>query len=369
MLTYRASDIALVASERNSDATVFSLRSCARCNDSAKNVVQLFLSSKTGTDESLSGKELESWREEYDAETKGERLHLHAGILESNKKVIDEIFEKQKIMETYERDRVALETAKTENQKLRQELFQQIMKHETEMRRMEQNKQVITEVLERNEKALKELKSTQEENLDLKRELLKNIMAKQADVKKLTASKQALTVAMQNQEMTLNELKKSRDENLCLKRELLEHLHHHKEKMEALQMHKESLQEIVTQHTQNIKDMEAVKKSNLELQEELVNSMMAHKADAAKLATCEGWLEVLKDEVALFEKDRTTLKLVRRENERLGEVVGDVHEELEEIRCELQERINKDLSVKASAVIALGQLGILGMLVHCVSPA
>ena len=294
---------------------------------------------------------------------------MHAGILESNKKVIDEIFEKQKIMETYERDRVALETAKTENQKLRQELFQQIMKHETEMRRMEQNKQVITEVLERNEKALKELKSTQEENLDLKRELLKNIMAKQADVKKLTASKQALTVAMQNQEMTLNELKKSRDENLCLKRELLEHLHHHKEKMEALQMHKESLQEIVTQHTQNIKDMEAVKKSNLELQEELVNSMMAHKADAAKLATCEGWLEVLKDEVALFEKDRTTLKLVRRENERLGEVVGDVHEELEEIRCELQERINKDLSVKASAVIALGQLGILGMLVHCVSPA
>lgn len=342
---------------------------CPICNTSVKNVVKLFLSSKTGMDESLSGKELESWREEYDAEAKGERLHLHAGILESNKKVIDEIFEKQKIIETYEKDRVALETVKTENQKLRHEIFQQIMKHEAEMRKMEQNKQVITEVLERNEKALQELKATQEENLDLKRELLKNIMAKQADIKRLTASKQALAVSMENQEATLNELKKSRDENLCLKRELLEHLHHHKEKMEALQMHKESLHEIVMQHTKNIKDMETVKQNNIDLQEELVQSMMAHKADATKLATCEGWLEVLKEEVALFEKDRATLKLVRRENERLGYVVVDVHEELQEVRSELQERIEGSATFMMSALIVLGQMGALGFAIHSMSPA
>ena len=342
---------------------------CPICNASVQSVVKLFLSTKNGMDDSLSGKELESWRKEYDVEAKGERLQLHANILQSNKQVIDEIFEKQKIMETYENDRKALEEAKGENQRLRHELFQQIMKHEAEMRRMEGNKQVITEVLERNEKALKELKSTQEENLDLKRELLKNIMAKQADIKRLTASKQALSAAMENQEMALNELKKSREENLALKRELVEHLHNHKIKMEQLHSHKESLHEIVVQHTKNIKDLETVKKENFQLQEELMQSMIAHKNDATKLAKCEGWIEVLKEEVSSFEKDRATLRLVRTENFRLGTVVQDTHRRWLQARRDLQERIHRSATVKMSALIVLGQVGALGLVIHHMNPA
>jgi hypothetical protein len=93
------------------------------CNDKVTNVVKIFLASKSGVDGSLSGKELECWRKEYDDETKSQRLQLHADILESNKQVIDEIFEKQKIMETYENERKKLDAAQAQNNQLRQELF------------------------------------------------------------------------------------------------------------------------------------------------------------------------------------------------------------------------------------------------------
>ena len=209
---------------------------CPVCNTSVQKVCKLFLSTRHGMDDSLSGKELASWKREYDAEAKGQRLKLHAKVLESNKRAIDEIFEKQKLMENYEKDRKTLEETQSENRQLRKELFDQLMAHEEERRRMYANKQIINEVLERNEKALVELKKTREENLDLKRELLRNIMSKQADTKKLTASKQALSAALQNQESTLAELRQSREESLSLKRELVEHLHHHKMKMEQLQV-------------------------------------------------------------------------------------------------------------------------------------
>lgn len=336
---------------------------CPVCNAPVQNVVKLFLSSKNdgvGGNISLSGQELECWRNEYDVEAKSERLKLHANILESNKRVMDDIFEKQKILETYEQDRVTLERARAENQKLRQELFQQIMKHETEMRRMEAKKQLITEVLERNEKALTELKSTREENLDLKRELLRNIMAKQADMRNLTASKQALTVALENQEIALNELKKSREENLSLKKELVEHLHHHKIKMEQLQSHKESLHEIVLQHGQNIKELESAKKDNLELKEELVQAMVRHKQDAGQLAKLEGWLEVLKEEVAVCQKDRVTLKLIRTENHRLGIRVQEGHKSWLQARCELGQKIEDAATFKMNCLIVVGQIGMLG---------
>eukprot|EP00977_Amphora_coffeiformis_P008789 scaffold1992_cov187-Amphora_coffeaeformis.AAC.7 len=41
VLTYRASDIARVASDRKREATVFSLRSWARCKDSASSAFVL----------------------------------------------------------------------------------------------------------------------------------------------------------------------------------------------------------------------------------------------------------------------------------------------------------------------------------------
>lgn len=382
---------------------------CPICNATVQNVVKLFLSSKNGIDDSLSGEELECWRKEYDVESRAllkatpepksksyamivagvpgaetttnsttstsekssgdvKRLQLHAAILESNKKTIDEIFQKQKIMETYENKVKELEVKEGENQRLRHEIFQQIMKHETEMRKMEANKHIITEVLERNEKALQDLKATQEENLDLKRELLKNIMAKQTDIKRLTASKQDLSMAMENTEMALRELKTSREENLSLKKELVEHLHHHKIKMEQMYSHKVSLHEIVVQHTKNINDMATIKKANFELQEELVQTMVARKDDATKLAKCEGWLEVLKEEVTTFEKDRATLRLVRTENCRLGTVVQESHKRWLLARRDLQDRINRSATNKVNLFSALGQVGALGFFIHQWSP-
>jgi len=343
---------------------------CPLCNASVASIVKLFLSTRTGVDDSLGGKELEFWRNEYDAQQKqvGEpavaaadtnldRLRLHTAILNSNKAVIDEIFEKQKIMETYENDR-------KENQRLRQELFQQIMKHEAEMRKMEANKQIITEVLERNEKTLKDLKSTQEENLDLKRELLKNIMSKQADVKELTASKKALTVAMEQHEVALHALKESREENLGLKKELVEALHNHKIKMEELWAHKESLHDIVLQHAANIDKLKDVKKQNLKLQEEVAKVMEIHRKDAKKIAKCEGWIEVLKEEVEALEEDRKSLKLVRNENCRLGVVVKDTHKRWMQAQRELHERTHQTVTNKMSLLIAVGQIGLLGFVIN-----
>jgi DNA repair exonuclease SbcCD ATPase subunit len=330
---------------------------CPICNTTVKNVCKLFLSTKSGFDDSLSGKELESWRKEYDVEAKGERLKLHAKVLESNKKTIDEIFEKQKIMETYERDRKALEEAKSENRHLRKELFDAIMNHEAELRRMQANKQVIQEVLERNEKALLELKSTREENLDLKRELLRNIMNKQADMKKLAESKQAVSTALENQEAALNELKKSREENLSLKRELVEHLQNHKMKMEQLQTHKQSLQEIVVQHQRNISQLEEIRRENMNLKEELLHCMVLHKKDATKLARCEGWVEVLKVEVESFKEERA---FIRKENRRLGATVQEAHNLWVEARRELNCQIHVSAMQKMHILVVLGQAGILG---------
>jgi DNA repair exonuclease SbcCD ATPase subunit len=337
---------------------------CPYCNTTVQNVIKIFLSTKSGHDDSLSGKELENWRNEYDAETKGERLHLHAKVLESNKKVIDDIFEKQKILEAYERDRTALDSAKVENYQLRKELFQQIMKHEVEMRRMESNKLVIQEVLERNEKALQELNSTRAENLDLKRELLRHIMGRQDDMKKLAASKQALQKALESHEATLNELKNSREESLSLKKELVEHLHHHKQKMEQLQYHKESLQEIVCAHKQNVVQLEYLSKENLKLKEELLNCILQRKKDATKLAKCEGWIEVLKEEVESFDEDRQTLKLIRSENYRLGTIIQERHKSWIQARRDLNAKVQEIALVKMNWLTIAGQVVLLGLAVH-----
>lgn len=329
---------------------------CPVCNVPTQNVCKLFLSTANGMDASLSGKELESWRKEYDLEAKGERLKLHAKVLESNKRTIDEIFQKQKIMETYENDRRALEQAKDQNQQLRKELFEAIMKHEAELRRMQANKQIIQEMLERNEKALLELKSTQEENLDLKRELLRHIMAKQADMKKLAESKQAVAEALANQETALHELKKCREENLNVKRELVEHLQFHKMKMEQLQSHKQSLQEIVVQHHQNIAQMETIQRENRTLKEDLLHCIVLHQKDATKLATCEGWVEVLKEEVESFKEERA---IVRKENRRLAAAIHEGHKEWLSARRALNRQIHKGAMEKMHILVVAGQIGVL----------
>ncbi|CAB9520867.1 expressed unknown protein [Seminavis robusta] len=346
---------------------------CPLCNTDVQNVIQIYLSTTsttTGsmTDTSLSGKELEAWKKEYDTEAKGERLQLHAKVLESNKKTIDEIFEKQKIMETYENDRKALDGAKTENAQLRQELFQQIMKHEAEMRRLSQNKQIITQVLERNEKALTDLKVTREENLDLKRELLKHIMGKQQDMKRLAASKQALSSALEAHEETLGELKASREESLSLKKELVEHLHHHKNKMEQLQTHKESLHEIVLAHGHNVQQLDVIRKENGQLKEELLRSMMARKQEATKLAKCEGWIEVLKEEVESFDEDKETLQRIRTENYRLGTIIQERHKSWLQARRELNQTVHQSANNKMSLLLMIGQVSVLGLAIHTLSP-
>lgn len=334
---------------------------CPVCNTQVDNVCKLFLSTKTGTDDSLCGKELDAWRKEYDAEAKGERLKLHAKVLESNKQTIDEIFKKQKIMEKYEEDRLALDEAKLENEKLRKELYEALLKQEEEYRKMQANRNIINEVLARNESALKELKQTREENLDLKRELLRNIMGKQADMKKLSDSKLALSAALENQETALGELKKTREENLALKKELVEHLHHHKQKMEQLQTHKESLHDIVVQHGQNIAQLEEIKNENLKLKEELLQSIVLHKQDATKLASCEGWIEVLKEEVQSFEKERAAANLILQENSRLGNKLKHGHKRWLDSRRELNATIHESALQKMNLLIGLGEIALFGL--------
>jgi chromosome segregation ATPase len=244
----------------------------------------------------------------------------------------------------------------------------QIMKQETEMRKMESNKQVLAQVLERNEKALMDLKSTQEENLDLKRELLRHIMNRQAENKKLAASKEALHAALKNQEEALLELKKSREENLSLKKELVEHLHHHKTKMEQLQSHKEALGEIVQQHSKHVKELEELKKENLELKEELVQTMVVQKADKKKLDKYEEWILIIREELAALERDRATLKLVRAENHRLGALVHDQHKNWVQARLELNQRIHKSMTAKLNGLIAVAQVTVLGFAISCWEP-
>lgn len=352
------------ATERYSDEGAPDIH-CPNCASIVTNIVRIYLNTKEGTeDSSLSGKELECWRKEYDDATKSQRLKLHADILESNKKVIDEIFEKQKILETYENDRKALDSAKAENNQLRQELYRQIMQYEREMRRMESNKHFITEVLERNEKALIDLKETREENLDLKKELLRNIMTRQSDIKKLEANKLVLYRSLEMQEEALIELKKCRDENLSLKKELVEHLHHHKMKMSQLESHKEALAEIVQQHSQHVKDVEALRRENTDLKEELAQTLVSQKEDKKRLERYEDWMCVFRDESVGYERDRAELKVMRSENYRLGIAVQTANKKLVHIRRDYNQLTESKAVEKMNGLVVAVQLSVFAFAIY-----
>ena len=337
---------------------------CPNCASKVTQLVRIYLNTKTGIEDSLSGKELESWRNEYDNETKSERLKLHADILESNKRTIDEIFQKQKIMETYENDRKVLDQTKSENQQLRQELYRQIMKYEAEMRRVESTKKVVTEVLERNEKALRELKEMREENLDLKRELLRNIMTHQKDMKKLESNKQALKVALVMQEEALLELRKSREENISLKRELVEHLQHHKVKMAQLQSHKDALNEIIEQHNKHKEELDNLKKENADLKEELVETLVIEKADKQRLERYEDWMCVFKEEAVEYERDRAELKVMRTENYRLGTLLQKSHKMLVQARGDVNKKIHETVTARVNGLLMVTQMSVLGFTIY-----
>ena len=337
---------------------------CPYCNTAVESVINIFLSTKSGHDESLSAKELENWRKEYDAESQGQPLHPHAKELESNKKIIDDIFEKQKILETYESDRKALDSIKLDNYQLRKELVQQIRKHAADMRLIESNGLVFQEVLECNQKASQELKSMHAENLDLQRELLRNIMERQDDTKRLAASKQALSKALESHAAALNELKKSREDSLRLKEELVEHLSHHKLKMEQLQTHRESLQGIIRAHEHNVTQLELLHLGNVKFKEEIVNCIVQRKKDATKLANCEGWMEVLKEEVDSFDEDREKLRMIRTENYRLGSIMQERHKTWLQARRDLNSKVHEIALVKMNWMIAMVEIVFLGLGIH-----
>lgn len=352
----------LNSNKDNNDNDNKSIILCPVCNTTVTNVMKIYLSSKGGNiDTSLTGKELECWKKEYDDVTKGHRLQLHADVLNSNKRIIDEIFQKQKIMETYEANRLQLDHAKDENLQLRKELFKQIMKYESEMRRMESNKQIITEILERNEKALYDLKATREENLDLKKELLRNIMVHQNDMKKLEESKKAMTKLLEKHETVLLSLKESREENLCLKKELVDHLQKHQLEMKRLDSHKEALNDIIKRHDQNVQELDMLRKENLELKEELIEALIKQKSDKSKLEKAREWLDFYQEEVQEYRQDHKELKRIRNENYRLSQAFKDKHHALIQMEQNICYAKHSWIETKLHCVIVLGQIGLLGV--------
>ena len=87
------------------------------------------------------------------------------------------------------------------------------------------------------------------------------------------------------------------------------------------------------------------------------------------LAKCEGWLEVLKEEVDKLEQDRLTLKLVRTENYRLGVTVQKRHQAWLQARRDLRERVHREATTKMNFFIVIGQVGLLGFVIHSMRPS
>ena len=93
--------------------------------------------------------------------------------------------------------------------------------------------------------------------------------------------------------------------------------------------------------------------------------MMQHKKDASQLATGEGWLAVLKEEVQSFEDDRAAMKLIRVENGRLGTLVQERHQLWLQARRDLNQKVHDTAFQKVNGFLTLGQVVIFGFAISC----
>ena len=90
-----------------------------------------------------------------------------------------------------------------------------------------------------------------------------------------------------------------------------------------------------------------------------------HPSHFANLvAKCEGWIEVLKEEVESFDEDREALKLIRTENYRLGTMIQERHKTWLQARNDLNVKVHEMALAKMNWLTVIGQAIFLGLAIH-----